>query len=106
MTPAVRFRFGPFDLCPRRRLLLRQGHAVDLIPRYFDLLVLLVERRHEAVHRRAIFDAVWPDVVVSDGALTQAVRTIRRALDDDPKEPRAIRTVARHGYQFVHPELQ
>jgi hypothetical protein len=40
---------------------------------------------------------------VSDGALSQAVRTLRRALGDDPREPRYIRTVSRHGYQFVFP---
>ena len=47
-------------------------------------------------------DGVWSDVVVSDGALTQAVRTIRRALADDRREPAFIRTVSRHGYQFIH----
>lgn len=74
---------------------------MPLIPRYFDLLVLLVERRREAVHRREIFERVWGDVVVSESALSQAVRTIRRTLGDDPREPRFIRTVSRHGYQFV-----
>ena len=105
MPPApasTRFRFGPFLLSPRRRQLLRDGRPVALIPRYLDLLLLLVERRHEAVHRTQILSAVWPDVVVSEGALTQAVRSLRRALgDDDPREPRFIRTVSRHGYQFV-----
>lgn len=100
---ATRFRFGPFLLSPRRRQLVCDGRPVPLIPRYLDLLLLLVERRHEAVHRTQILSAVWPDVVVSEGALTQAVRSLRRALgDDDPREPRFIRTVSRHGYQFVH----
>jgi DNA-binding winged helix-turn-helix (wHTH) protein len=80
---------------------MRGSTELPLIPRYFDLLVLLVERRQDAVHRREIFDAVWSDVVVSDSALTQAIRTIRRALGDDPREPQFIRTVSRHGYRFV-----
>jgi DNA-binding winged helix-turn-helix (wHTH) protein len=75
---------------------------VPLIPRYLDLLILLVRRRHEAVPRADIMDGVWSDVVVSDGALTQAVRTIRRALGDDRREPAFVRTVSRHGYQFIH----
>ena len=57
------------------------------------------------MHRREIFDAVWSDVVVSDGALSQAVRTLRRALGDDPREPVFIRTVSRHGYRFVFPDV-
>ena len=95
-------RFDDFILSPRRRVLLRAGRAQPLIPRYFDLLVFLVERRGDAVHRRDIFDAVWTDVIVSDSALSQAIRTIRRVLGDDPREPRFVRTVSRHGYQFVH----
>ncbi len=101
-----RYHFAGFTLSPGHRALLRNGRAVPLIPRYLDLLLLLVARRHEAVHRREILDAVWTDVVVSEGALTQAVRALRRALDDDPREAMFIRTVARHGYQFVHPDLR
>lgn len=96
-----RYRFADFILSPRRRVLLRAGQEQPLIPRYFDLLVFLVEHRDDAVHRREIFDAVWADVAVSDSALSQAIRTIRRVLEDDPREPRFVRTVSRHGYQFV-----
>ena len=86
-------------------MLVLGGRERPLIPRYFDLLVFLIERRHEAVHRRDIFDRVWNDVVVSDSALSQAIRTIRRTLGDDSREPRFIRTVSRHGYRFVFPEV-
>jgi DNA-binding winged helix-turn-helix (wHTH) protein len=101
INSSVRYRFGEFVLSPRRRMLLRHGREQPLIPRYFDLLVFLVERRGEAVHRRDIFDRVWTDVIVSDSALSQAIRTIRRVLGDDSREPRFVRTVSRHGYQFV-----
>jgi DNA-binding winged helix-turn-helix (wHTH) protein len=100
-----RYRFGEFILSPRRRMLLRGGRPQALIPRYFDLLVFLIERRGEAVHRRDIFDRVWTDVIVSDSALSQAIRTIRRVLGDDSREPRFVRTVSRHGYQFVFADV-
>lgn len=86
-------------------MLFRDGRPLTLIPRYFDLLVFLVERRGDAVHRRDIFDQVWADVVVSDSALSQAIRTLRRTLGDDSREPTFIRTVSRHGYQFVWPDV-
>jgi DNA-binding winged helix-turn-helix (wHTH) protein len=98
-----RYRFADLTLSPARRSLRRQGREVPLIPRYFDLLLLLVERRDEALRRQEIFDRVWSDVVVSDGALTQAVRTLRRALGEDGGGGTFIRTVSRHGYQFVCP---
>ena len=104
-TIVIRYRFSEFTLSPQQRRLVREGREVPIIPRYFDLLLLLVERRHEAVHRQEIFERVWTDAVVSESALSQAVRTIRRTLGDDSREPRFIRTVSRHGYRFVFPDV-
>lgn len=101
-----RYSFDEFVLSPRRRLLLKAGKEQPLIPRYFDLLVFLVERRHEAVHRRDIFERVWSDVTVSDSALSQAIRSIRLALGDESRDPRFIRTVSRHGYRFVFTDVR
>jgi len=96
------YSFEDFTISPGRRTMLRAGREIPLIPRYFDLLLLLIEQRHRSVQRGEILDTVWRDVVVSDGALSQAVRTLRRALGDTAREPRFIRTVSRHGYRFVH----
>jgi DNA-binding winged helix-turn-helix (wHTH) protein len=101
MARTTRYRFADFVLSPRQRVLARAGRELPLIPRYFDLLVFLVEHHAEAVHRRDIFDRVWPEVVVSDSALSQAIRTLRRTLGDDSRDPIYIRTVSRHGYRFV-----
>ena len=100
-----RYRFADFTVSPSRRILLRAGTERPLIPRYFDLLLLLVTRRNEAVHRQEILDRVWKDVVVSDGALSQAVRTLRRTLGDDSRSPSFIRTLSRHGYRFVFADV-
>ena len=100
-----RYRFAEFTLSPARRALFRAGREVPLIPRYLDLLLLLVERRSVALHRQEIFDRVWSDVVVSDGALSQAVRTLRRTLGE-AGDRAFIRTVSRHGYQFVCPVVE
>jgi DNA-binding winged helix-turn-helix (wHTH) protein len=100
-----RYRFAEFTVSPSTRLLLRGDVEIPLIPRYFDLLVLLIERRGEVVTRDEIFDVVWSDVIVSDGALTQAIRILRKALGDRAKDPRFIRTVSRHGYRFVYDDV-
>jgi len=100
-----RYRFAEFTVSPSRRMLLKSGEPVSLIPRYFDLLLLLLENRNEAIRRREILEAVWSDVVVSDGALNQAVRVLRRALGDDPRDPVYIRTISRHGYRFVFDDV-
>jgi DNA-binding winged helix-turn-helix (wHTH) protein len=102
-APRTLYRFADLTLSRSRRVLLRDGLEVPLIPRYLDLLLLLVERRAEALHKREILDRVWSDVVVSDGALSQAVRTLRRTLHEEGDGRDFIRTVSRHGYQFVCP---
>jgi len=96
-----RFCFAGFVLSPASRLLVHDSQEVGLVSRYLDLLILLVDQRHRAVSRQEILDTVWADVVVTDGALNQAVRNLRRVLGDDPRNPVFIRTVARHGYQFI-----
>ena len=58
----MRFTFGTFVLSPGHRVLLKDGRPVRLIPKYFDLLVLLVAERQRAVTRQEIFDRVWADV--------------------------------------------
>ena len=104
-SPPTRYRFAEFTLLPARRSLRRAGREVPIIPRYLDLLVLIVERRSLALHRREILERVWADVVVSDGALSQAVRTLRRTLGERG-DGDYIRTVSRHGYQFVCPVVE
>ena len=52
MTPPVRYRFESFVLSSRQRVLLRGGRPVALIPKYFDLLLLLVRNRQDAVSKQ------------------------------------------------------
>lgn len=96
-------RFDAFELDCDNRLLRRHGKPVELGSRYFDALVLLVSRRGELVTKDAFMDAVWRGIPVTDEALTQCIRTLRRALGDDAGNPRFIETVPKHGYRFVAP---
>jgi DNA-binding winged helix-turn-helix (wHTH) protein len=93
-------RFADFELDEERRQLLRSGQPVPLEPKAYELLSLLVARRPRTLSRAQIRDVVWPDVFVSESTLSQAVNGIRRALDDDAREPRFIRTAHRFGYAF------
>ena len=104
-APPTRYRFAEFTVNVSTRLLLAGDTEIPLIPRYFDLLVLLIERRHEAVTRDEIFDVVWHDVVVSDGALTQAIRSLRKCLSDRAKDPRFEEIVAGIGDPAQHDDV-
>lgn len=95
------YRFADFTLDVRNRELLQQEERLDLNARYFDALILLVREHGRLVEKDRFFEEVWDDVVVSDSALTQCIKEIRRLLRDDASNPRFIQTVPRHGYRFI-----
>jgi DNA-binding winged helix-turn-helix (wHTH) protein len=92
--------FGEFELDGERRQLLRGGRPVSLEPKVYELLTLLAERRPRALSRAQIRDVLWPGTFISESTLNQVVAVVREALDDDPREPRYIRTAHGFGYAF------
>jgi len=98
-----RFRFDRFLLDPANRRLIRDGAPVDLNARYLDALALLVGNAGQLVTKDRFLDEVWRGVPVTDEALTQCIKTLRRVLGDDAANPRLIETVPKHGYRFIAP---
>ncbi|HZF43622.1 MAG TPA: transcriptional regulator [Sphingomonadaceae bacterium] len=97
------YRFDRFRLDARDRRLSRDGAAVELNARYFDALLLLVRRQGQLVSKERFLDEVWRGVPVTDEALTQCIKTLRRQLGDNAASPRFIETVPKHGYRFIAP---
>jgi DNA-binding winged helix-turn-helix (wHTH) protein/tetratricopeptide (TPR) repeat protein len=100
MLPAT-YRFGPFVLDPDSYRLLKRDLPLPLSPKALDLLLLLVTRPAALLTKDDILAALWPDVAVTDNAITQVVSEVRQALEDDPASPLYIETVPRRGYRFV-----
>ena len=96
----VRIRLEGFLLDSEARQLLREGRSVHLAPKALELLELLVERRPNAVSKSAIHDRLWPDTFVAEVNLPVLIHRLREALEDDPRDPRFVRTVTRFGYAF------
>jgi DNA-binding winged helix-turn-helix (wHTH) protein len=97
----MRARFGPFVLDSASHQLLREGRGLPLSPKAFDLLVLLVESRPRALTKSELHERLWPATFVVDANLSNLVAEVRKALGDDAREPRFVRTVHRHGYAFA-----
>lgn len=101
MTARVHLRFAEFVFDGGGRQLLREGHAVHLSPKAFDLLGALLARRPRAVSQDDLLHALWPGTFVGRTSVAQLVNEVRRALADDPRRPRFLRTVHRFGYAWV-----
>lgn len=98
---AENLRFGDFAMDLANRQLLRNGEVVELGSRYFDALALMVREAGALVPKERFMDEVWRGIPVTDEALTQCIRSLRRALGDDATAPRYIQTVPKHGYRFI-----
>jgi DNA-binding winged helix-turn-helix (wHTH) protein len=97
----TKFNFGPFQLDLGNRQLISNGEQIALNAKYFDVLTLLVQRHKQLTSKEYIFDHVWPDVVVTDSALSQCIKDIRKKLNDDATNPRYIKTIPKHGFMFI-----
>jgi TolB-like protein/tetratricopeptide (TPR) repeat protein len=94
------YGFGPFVLDVTDRSLKRDGDAISLTPKQFDLLVALVESAGRLVEKDVLLQRVWPDVAVEEGNLTKGVFSLRQVLERDAPA-RYIETIPKRGYRFT-----
>lgn len=93
--------FGPFVLDPASGTLTRDGAPVPMTPRALQVLEYLARRPGRLVPHAELLRAAWPDTHVGDGALKVCIREIRRALEDDARQPVYVETAYRRGYRFI-----
>ncbi len=80
------------------RSVLIRGKKVELKAKEYKLLQCLYENRNVIVTKERLFDEVWGDAFFSDGTLNVHIRRLREKLEEDPNEPRLIKTVWGTGY--------
>src|SRR5271170_3467142 len=95
------YRFDQFVLDPGARTLSRADSPVALTPKAFDVLLFLAQNPNRLVTKDELMHAVWGDIFVEEGNLTQYISHLRKALGDNSEDSRLIVTIARKGYQFT-----
>ncbi len=98
--PAL-WRFGPFEADAAEHQLRRDGEVVAVTRKSFALLATLLSRPGKLFTKAELFDIVWAGTVVTDAALSRAIRELRVALGDDAAAPRYIATAHGLGFRFV-----
>ena len=93
--------FGHFRVTRARRLVERNGEAVRLGSRAFDVLVYLLEHAGQVVSHRALLEAAWPGIYVEEGNLRFQMAVLRKALGSG--EANYIINVPGRGYCFTAP---
>lgn len=96
-------RFGPYLLDRRTGELWKHGLRIKLSGQPLEVVLYLLERPGELVSREELRQRLWTGTVFVDfeRSLNSAVKKLRRALNDDPQQPRYIETYPRKGYRFI-----
>src|SRR6185369_3042139 len=95
------YEFGEFRLDTQERILSRGNEPVEITPKGFELLWILVENQGRLLEKEELMEKIWTDSFVEEGSLTFNIRQLRIILGDDAHEPKYIKTVRRHGYRFI-----
>ena len=101
-SPANIYEFGDFQLDTAKGLLRRlDGATVSLTPRVFKMLLYMVEHNDAVLDKERIMEAVWPDSIVEENNLAQAISKLRQVFGETPGSHSYIVTVPGRGYRFV-----
>ncbi|HWV14221.1 MAG TPA: winged helix-turn-helix domain-containing protein [Cellvibrio sp.] len=95
------FSFGDIVVNPETHSIHVAGREKRLEPKLIALLSYLAENAQQVITRQQIIEAVWPNVVVVEESVTQAIFALRNALRDDAKNPKYIETIPKKGYRFL-----
>lgn len=94
-------RFGDVTVNIAARSVVRNGEAVSLSLREFDLLAYLCEHKTTAVPKEKLMSEVWGAFSLAEpSTLTVHIRWLREKLEDDPTKPQYIKTVYKVGYML------
>ena len=98
---AVIYEFDDVKIECRNFQILKNGAALRITPRAFEVLLYLIENAGRVVSKQELFERVWKESFVTDNALTRMVKEIRRVLGDDAAAPRYVETIPKRGYRFI-----
>jgi len=88
--------FDKFSLDLARGCLRAGDQDIELRPKAFDVLKYLATNAGRLVTKQDLYDAVWPNVIVSDDSIAQCLRELRGKLGDTDHS--LIKTISRRGY--------
>jgi DNA-binding winged helix-turn-helix (wHTH) protein len=99
------YEFAGFRLDAENRRLTRDGAALSLTPKEFDVLLFLIENAGRAIGKNEILDRVWANTYVEEATPTRNVSWLRKKLvaqsENDSDETKFIKTVPKRGYRFL-----
>ena len=102
IVPPPALTSGDLHLNPATYTAQRGERTLVLKPRAFELLRFFMEHPHQVFTREQLLAQLWDAPFVGDARTVDVhVRWIREQIEDDPSQPRRLRTIRNVGYQFM-----
>ena len=95
------FHIGIWLIQPQLHTIAANRQVIQVEPKAMQVLVYLAEHADQVVPKERLIGAVWADTFVTDDVLTRCISDLRKAFNDDAKDPKVIATVPRSGYRLV-----
>ena len=97
----MRYAFENFTLDVAKHELRRDGELIAVEPQVFALLIHLIEQRERVVSKEELIEAIWEGRFVSDSVVSSRIKSARKALGDDGRTQRFIKTHHGAGFRFI-----
>ena len=102
LTSALRLASGDLSLDRQSRRVYLGSEELPVTPKAAALLEYMMTHPSELLSRERLLDTVWGwDYPVGTRTVDTRIAELRRALDDNPTQPRFIETLPGQGYRFV-----
>jgi DNA-binding winged helix-turn-helix (wHTH) protein len=95
------YRVGDLLIDMGRQRVTRDGNVIALPKLSYDLLIALVRAAPNLLSIDGLMEEVWPKLVVSPETVSQRIKLLRDALEDDPRNPRYVEGLRGRGYRLI-----
>lgn len=93
--------FNDISIDTHNQLLTRNNETINLAPKVYDLLLYFCKNHNRVISKDELMEQVWTGTLVTENAISRTLVKVRKALDDDPKNPNFIITVPKKGYRML-----
>ena len=97
----MRFEFDQIVVDADLREIRREGEIAKIEPKAFDLLLFLIKNKDRVVSKEELIEAIWSGRFISDAAISSCVSAARKALQDDGREQKYLKTQHGRGFRFI-----
>ncbi len=101
MEQTISYVFGVFRLDTAAEILWNEQMPVTIAPKTYRLLLYFLQNPERLISHEELFSSVWEGRFVDDTAIRLAINALRKALQDNVKQPDYISTAHKKGYRFM-----